>query len=217
MTLNDLVEKIFVINLDRFPDRWKYVSELLDHEGIKDYERIPGVNINEGHTIQDREAGCREAHINCLNRAKDLGLNHFILLEDDVCFLEGYTQYLSNIKQFIESTVNWEMIYLGGNTMVLKDKLLPVENKYFRRINATLTTHAIIINKSIIDVIIQAYESYADVRGNQADLILVNKVQARRNSYIHEPRIVFQKNGYSYIQGKNCVYDRWLRGEGDLI
>ncbi len=90
----DNLPPVFWINLDRFPDRQKYMIQQFDYWGIENHTRISGVdgveyeehlkgmvpdNMNSG------ECACVMSHLNCLKYfVNETDYDEVMIMEDDV-------------------------------------------------------------------------------------------------------------------------------------
>ena len=104
--------KIFIINLDRKPERYTYVSDQLDKFGFKDYQRWPAVDgfnsdletlmsYGLASILCDRRglAGCAASHIDVWRHIVKEKIEWTLILEDDAYFhprfpelFRGYTE-----------------------------------------------------------------------------------------------------------------------------
>jgi len=58
--------------------------------------------------------GCALSQFFCIKYAKQLGLNSFLLLEDDIQFDENLQVNFSKIVKEVPD--DWDMLYLGGQS-----------------------------------------------------------------------------------------------------
>ena len=78
MSLNTFFDKIFIINLDRRPDRWEASSKELASHGIGPVERVAGYP----HPWHGN-AGCTRSHRELLRRVAEGPWQKVLVLEDD--------------------------------------------------------------------------------------------------------------------------------------
>src|SRR5690606_36161651 len=87
---------VYIINLDRKPERFLYVSSQLDNLGIKNYKRwsaVDGFNTSKDklmqygitETLTNRQglAGCASSHLSLLRYIRDNKMDWTLILEDD--------------------------------------------------------------------------------------------------------------------------------------
>jgi glycosyl transferase family 25 len=103
--------QVFLINLDRHPDRLKHMSEALDGFGLP-FERVKafdGLKIDADEIrkwvpgpgtfrmLSPAEVGCFLSHRACWQRMLDLGLPAAVIFEDDVHFSDDAGAYLTDL------------------------------------------------------------------------------------------------------------------------
>ena len=135
------IKKTFMINLDRRRDRWNKMMNLLknknfDTSKIIRFSAIDGrfydfshdlrlfVNIDlsiiknpyKSHEFRKGVLGCALSHykiwkiINCdSNNNNDI----FMILEDDIQFVDNFTQKLDKILQTLSNDNDWDITFLG--------------------------------------------------------------------------------------------------------
>lgn len=128
--LNKVFDKVFVINLERCPDRKQHIIDQL--EGVQ-YEFIAGIDgmtlnmsqlIEEGIWDRDRcertirrgihmgEVGCAMAHMKIYRKMVDENISNALILEDDIEI------YHESIEAHLEEAISqlpakWDLLYLG--------------------------------------------------------------------------------------------------------
>ena len=125
--INRIFDCVFVINLDRAPDRLKRIDLHLKRLGIK-YERIQAV---DGKTLTKNEIrasttkhcgmfctkgaiGCALSHKAAWKLAVDRRLKQFLVLEDDAHLTKDFNNRFTKIWQHVPN--DWDMVYLGCTT-----------------------------------------------------------------------------------------------------
>ena len=116
---------VFIINLDRKPERYKYVTNQLDSMGITEYTRISGTDgfkadrkdieaagvspvlYNKGKGV----AGCAASHVRVWKHIADNDLDWCLILEDDAHFHPDFKKLFSKYWNQVPS--NAMMIYPG--------------------------------------------------------------------------------------------------------
>ena len=86
--------KVLWINLDRFPDRKKYMEDQFDYWDIKDHHRITGIDGGEFESylkgtvppqMNDGECACVMTHLNAIKYfVEETDLDEVMIMEDDV-------------------------------------------------------------------------------------------------------------------------------------
>lgn len=197
---NDIFPYVYVINLDKDVTKWEDTFNTLTKNGISTFKRISGVVVNQGKTIKDREDGCKQSHLNIIQKAKDLNLKYVCIFEDDVEFKFGYEFYLPLIKMFIMNQA-WDMLYLGCNY-----RQGPEDSGFpnISRLKGAYTTHAYIVHSEVYDLILKSASD------DPIDVIYSKIIQPNNKCFCCNPRLVSQKSGFSGIQNRIVDY-RCLR------
>lgn len=107
----------YVINLDRKPERYKYVSEQLNQLGIKNYKRVSAVDgfngdpnemlkLGVSQQLIDKGkglAGCAASHLSMWRHIADDKLDWTLILEDDAHFhpdfIKLFPEYWKNVPK----------------------------------------------------------------------------------------------------------------------
>ena len=201
MNLNDYFEKLYCINLDSRPDRWKLAKELFDQHGL-DVERVPGINgsklkLNFGPEIKEGAMGCSLSHLFTIKYAQQNKLDNFLLLEDDVEFDDELNQKFSS---YINQVPNdWDMLYLGGqhfHGMNLKQI-----NENIFKCEYTLAAQSVGIRNTL-------YQKFIDKLIDITKPCDVHYAESHKeiNAYVIIPHLTWQKNSYSDIEKTNVDY-----------
>jgi GR25 family glycosyltransferase involved in LPS biosynthesis len=204
MILSDFFDKVYCINLDKRPDRWKKVNIEFEKNGFKNVERFPAVDgktiINNTHLL-DGELGIIKTHLKLIQKCKLENLNNVLIMEDDVTFSDD----IKNIEKFLQDIPSdWEMIYFGGNH---KQSIPPthIKNNVYK-LNGTVAIQCVAINSSIFDEILYNLPKYPFQVDN-----FYTEIQKKGKVYGLIPNLVFQTEDYSDIQNKLVNYDYLLK------
>jgi GR25 family glycosyltransferase involved in LPS biosynthesis len=200
-------DKIFCINLARRPDRWiecKKIFNDLDINVIKfdalDYEKIEGV--------PDRDKGrygCTHSHLEIINLAKQNNYKNVLILEDDICQHNNVNITYDTLKNSIsELPENWEMFYLSANPQENNNCLTNFSNNLCT-VNAVFTTHAVAINNTAYENILQGYNNTVHSIKNIVDVLVnidgyyINRVHVNNKTYMPKKLLFTQRNNFSNI------------------
>ncbi len=189
------IEKIYCINLDERPDRWKRVQKEFKKIAVK-VDRFPAIRKLPGYI------GCKESHLEVLRLCK--GYKYFMILEDDVFFLPGAKQNLELAMSQLPE--NWDMLYLGCNP---QEKLEKFSSNLYR-VNNSWTTHAMIFNNqnNIVETIL-ANESLE----KKIDVLYADYIQPVFDCFVAFPIVATQYNSVSNIvKGEVDYYNTIING-----
>lgn len=198
MKINQFVDKIFCINLKHRSDKREFIKKQCSKNKL---------DITFFKAIENKKGwiGCLQSHLNILKIAKKERLKKILIIEDDCLFL---TEPSINQKELPQ---DWEMLFLGGNmTKLLEDDHFDARNKKWVKM-CCLTTHSYIIKSSIYDYLIKELQKCQE----PIDVFYANKFHLKKTSYMINPQITTQKDGYSDIEGKMLSYS--LRTLEDVI
>jgi glycosyl transferase family 25 len=102
--------KLYVINLDRAPERRARISKLLGDMGVP-YERVPAVDgrtlppppaaaPNGGYLMSPAETACARSHQKCWDLFERSGEPYCVVLEDDVHFGSDFAAFMTGGPSF---------------------------------------------------------------------------------------------------------------------
>jgi glycosyl transferase family 25 len=115
-TLED-IKHAFYINLDHRTDRKEHVTKQLTNLGLPSFERFNAIKMENG------AVGCSMSHLKILEDAQKNNLNHVLIMEDDITFLDPEL-FKTNLNTFLSRQGNnWDVILLAGNNMPPYDKI----------------------------------------------------------------------------------------------
>jgi glycosyl transferase family 25 len=112
MSINSLadIKNIFYINLEHRTDRKERVEKELLKIGIR-AQRFNAIKMENG------AIGCSMSHLRILQDAQKNNLDHILIVEDDITFLDPEL-FKNQINKFFETHKNdWDVVLLAGNNM----------------------------------------------------------------------------------------------------
>lgn len=219
IAINDYFDKVYVLNLDRRPDRIENIKNKLDLLNIK-FERFSAI---DGNNISDSEydftgfiqgkgmlenkyaLACLRSHIEIIKDAKFKGYNRILIFEDDVLISKDiniHLQKLRNIK-------DWKLLYLGSSQYNWNVDF--IEDFYYA--SNTLGCFAYAIDSSLYDEILESNNEECSVDN------LIKKLQSKYNKecYVFYPNVCIADVSESTIRGERDQYYHNKRMRWNLL
>jgi len=201
MILTDYFDKTFCINLDSRPDRWKEAQKEFAKHSLN-VERVSGIegakmNLDFPPEIKEGAVGCALSQFFCIKYAKQLGLNSFLLLEDDIQFDENVNELINQYNEEVPS--DWDMLYLGGQHFHGMNLQQVSEHVY--KCEYTLAAHSVAFSYRVFDRFV---DKLIDIT-KPCD---VHYAESHKeiNAYVIIPHLTWQRNSFSDIEKVNVDY-----------
>ena len=199
MTLNEFVDKIYCINLDKRLDRWERCKNIfqLNNIEVERFSAVDGLNLDlTNKKLLPGEIGVIRSNFGVIKKAKENNYKNVLIFEDDVELCEDFNLNFSNYIKQIPN--HWSFIYLGGNHV---GGYQPITDNV-AKINYSFAIHAVIINQNVYDHILQILPEEKE----QVDVTYA-KLQRIFPSYTFRPHLAWQRKDFSDIQGGIVDYD----------
>lgn len=224
--IKDYVSGSLYINLPSREDRKKEFEAELQRVKLNGVERVDAIqltveeneiiNKNGGwihppsEEFQDRidrlndilifQRSCTESHKKAVKVAKDNNWDNVLIFEDDCRFTTtNIKEVLTDVKEFINSNNNWDLIFLGVNLKHVPEKY----NERFYKLNGRFyTTHAYLINKRFYDTLL----SYEHKTCCNID-VLYTDLASTKEYFLYHKLFAIQKTGFSDIERLKMKYD----------
>ena len=195
------VDRWYLLNLKRRPDRLEAATRQLDREGIE-FVRMEAVDgrllpLPKDETKGSGAYGCRLGHLRILEQAIQDNLNVVGVFEDDIVLVEGFGEKLQGALQAVPG--DWEMLYCGTQH---RKPYKPAGPGIVRCVDCH-RTHSYIVRGAAIR---KLYGIWSNEHGH-IDHIL-GKHFATLKAYAVEPQIAGQGESKSDISGKSDK-ERW--------
>jgi GR25 family glycosyltransferase involved in LPS biosynthesis len=203
-SVSDITNVVY-INLDSRTDRRVHIEKQLNTIGFANYKRFKAIQTING------AIGCSMSHLKCLELARDRGLTHLLVCEDDTTFLSP-SLLKSQLNKFL-SKHSWDVILLGGNNAA---PYVNVDDTCIKVANCQTTT-CYLVNERYFQTLINNIKSGLSQLVNEPTnrfLYSIDKywlqLQKKDNWYLIIPLTVTQKEGYSDIEKTYVNYNNVL-------
>ena len=200
-SLNDITYA-FYINLEHRTDRKEHVIQELTKIGIT-ANRFNAIKMDNG------AIGCSMSHLKILQNALQNNLDHVLIVEDDITFLNPEL-FKSQINKFFENhNNNWDVILFAGNNIP------PYENidDTCIKVSRCQTTTGYLVNGHYIKVLLQNVKmglTHLLNKPNEKNKFAIDMfwfvLQRSSNWYLITPLTVVQREDYSDIEKKLTNY-----------
>ena len=106
------IKNIFYINLDHRNDRKEHVETQLSNIGLQGVQRFSAIKMENG------AIGCSMSHLKLLQHALQSSLDHILIVEDDIEFLDPEL-FINQLNSFFQKKArsNWDVVLFAGNNM----------------------------------------------------------------------------------------------------
>lgn len=181
MRLNDIFDRVVLINLDRRTDRLEEFDAQAKELGIQ-YERFSAINAEElgvrGITA------CSMSHTEVLKKAIADGVKRLFVFEDDASFVDDFWEKFEKVWSQVPD--DWDIFYGGlwlHSYKEFGDGIVKPIDSY--------SAHAYGINTHAMEGVYQTIS-----RNWHVDLDL-SHLHTRKNVYCAKPALVYQRPGWS--------------------
>lgn len=201
--IND-IKHAFYINLEHRIDRKEHVQTELNNIGIK-AERFNAIKMDNG------AIGCSMSHLKLLQEALKNKLEHVLIVEDDIKFLNP-DLFKSQFNKFIETHGNnWDVILLAGNNMPPYQKI----DGTCIQVSRCQTTTGYLVNGHYIKVLLQNVKmglTHLLQKPDEHAKFAIDKfwfvLQNNSKWFLITPPTVVQREDYSDIEKKITNYEK---------
>ena len=199
--LNNIADitNVFYINLTERADRRAQVEQQLSKVGLPNFNRFNAIKLPNG------ALGCSMSHLKCLQLAKERNLDHILIVEDDIIFLNPGI-FIGQLNKFLQNNKEWDVLLIAGNNVppyrVVDETCVQVSwcqtttgylirNQYYDTLIANIKEGINMLIREPKNKIMYAIDKYwLSLQNRDTWLLLV-------------PLTVSQREGYSNIE--NCV------------
>lgn len=195
------ITNAFYINLEHRTDRRIHVEKEMNIIGIP-VERFNAIKMDKG------AIGCSMSHLKILQNALKNNLNHILIVEDDIKFLNP-TKFTTQINRFLETHDKWDVILFAGNNMPPYQEI----DDTCIKVSRCQTTTGYLVNGHYIQKLIENIKmglTHLIKKSDQASLYAIDKfwftLQQADDWFLIIPPTVVQREDYSDIEKKNTNY-----------
>jgi len=172
--VNSVVDKVYVINLDKDTERLRRIDRQLRAQGIE-YERfsaIVGSQVASDSRLNplcnqfctDGMKGCALSHHTIWERAIEHGYTSILIFEDDAIVPDDLNERMRSTMSRLPS--QWDLVYIGcrvfcnneyhlpNTILALKGALPETHDDDIKKVKGSLGAHAIIYRTSFLKEII---------------------------------------------------------------
>jgi glycosyl transferase family 25 len=135
---------VYVINLDRRPDRLDEITGELDKIGLP-FKRFAAIDRKPGIL------GCGLSHLAVLKEARELGLKNVLIFEDDFTFTVGKEEFWKKMADL--SGTEFDVCMLGYALLHYR-----MHTSLLVKVLEAQTASAYIVSQSFYDPLIALYE-----------------------------------------------------------
>lgn len=203
----DDIKHAFYINLEYRTDRKEHVENELEKIGIK-ATRFNAIKMTNG------AIGCSMSHLKILEHANKNKLEHVLIVEDDITFLDSelFKTQINNFFALHEN--NWDVILLAGNNMPPYEKI----DDTCVKVSRCQTTTGYLVNGHYIKVLASNVKMGLTNLLHKPDektIYAIDKfwfvLQKACKWYLITPLTVVQREDYSDIEKKVINYQKIMQ------
>lgn len=200
-TIHDITN-VFYINLEHRTDRKLHVETELAKIGLSG-TRFNAIQMTDG------AIGCSMSHLKLLEDAVKNKLDHILIVEDDITFLDPEL-FQAQLNQFFKlHQNNWDVILFAGNNM---PPFKTVDDTCIQ-VSQCQTTTGYLVNGHYIKILAQNVKmglTHLLNNPTNKNMFAIDKfwfvLQRECKWYLIIPLTVIQCEGYSDIEGKVMNY-----------
>lgn len=201
----DSIKNVYYINLEIRTDRKENVESELRYFGWNP-KRFNAIKMPNG------ALGCSTSHLRCLELAKSEGLDHILICEDDITFLNK-DLFKNQLDNFLSTDISWDVILIAGNNM---GSIMPICNSAVKVSNCNAAT-GYLVKREYFDTLIQNFQEGINkltYEPQKHQLYAIDQywttLQKKDNWILITPLTVTQKEGHSDIEKMYTNYNHLM-------
>jgi GR25 family glycosyltransferase involved in LPS biosynthesis len=195
------ITNAFYINLEEREDRKKKTKKEFKQLKIK-IQRMKAVKLENGRI------GCSMSHLKCLQHAKEKDLDHVLIVEDDIHFM-NVKLFKEQINKFLSSSIEWDVILFAGNNL----PPYQIYGDFCVKVSRCQTTTGYLVKKHYYDILISNIKESIQLLLKEPERHIDYaidkywfKLQEKDNWFIITPLSVVQREDYSDIEKRETNY-----------
>jgi glycosyl transferase family 25 len=197
------IKNIFYINLDKRSDRKAHFENQMKMLRWQAH-RFPAIEHQNG------AIGCSMSHLKLLEYAKEQNLDHILIMEDDITFLNPML-FIQNLNKFFSSEIDFDVLLIAGNNM----GVFNVINENSVQVTHCQTTTGYLVKSNYFDTLIDNFRVGIQLlcqNINLRDIYAIDqywsKLQQKDKWLLLTPLTVTQKPDYSDIEKRVINYNK---------
>lgn len=200
LSVNDVFDAVYCINLDRRHDRWEQCQQAFYRVGAH-VERQAAVDGNPGikTSLASGHVGCVLSHLSLYRRAIEANHNRILVLEDDVEFVDHFDVTFPWFWRQLPD--DWEVAYLGWSMSRKHLHSTKRTSDNVIRIRKAWQTHAVALTRGSMQELVKKLPKarqpidhyFQDMTGRWIN---------PRIAYAFAPRLIYQRRDVSDITGE---------------
>ena len=205
MTLNDIADSIYVINLKDRVDRKEHIMNQLKKIKCVNYILFEGVNgkkIKNPTRLPSGMFGLINTYFNMYEDWKKHPKDNILIIEDDCVFVDGFNEKLNDYIKHVPE--DWDMLYFGATHNYHMGKKTEKINDKCIKLNDSYSAHCVILKSYVFEELISSLKTLTIEND-----VMMAKLQKKYNSYSSVPNLTSQIVSFSDIQNNIMDYN-WL-------
>ena len=202
-----VIDSIYVINLESRPDRLEHINAVLGSVGISEHNVVKGIPHSCGIL------GCGLSHALAVAECIDSNATTCAIFEDDFELVRDPDEAKTAVERFFRTDPpSWEVLMLSAHAVTPSSP--SPEFSHLEIINAALTASGYVVHKSFAPTLLRTFmeASYRLSKSNcsqteYAHDVLWKKLQQSGKWYALKPLIGKQKASYSDIEKRHVDYN----------
>jgi GR25 family glycosyltransferase involved in LPS biosynthesis len=195
------ITNAFYINLEEREDRKKKTKKEFKQLKIK-IQRMKAIKLENGRI------GCSMSHLKCLQHAKENNLDHVLIVEDDIHFM-NIKLFKEQLNKFLSSSIEWDVVLFAGNNL----PPYQIYGDFCVKVSRCQTTTGYLVKNHYYDILIsnikESIQHLLKEPDRHIDYAIDKywfKLQEKDNWFIITPLSVVQREDYSDIEKRETNY-----------